>query len=146
MRSRFSSNFQDAPHGSAIFLEILRMLRTRARFSSKLAGCSAWEQDFDQKSKDAPDRSAILTPLGRRQIDEISRMSRAGGRFLKIKASKFAECSARDRNFDPIRTKINRRNLQDASTKSAIFEDTKTSKTSESYECSAGERNFDRFK
>ena len=139
--------------GSAIFFKNLRMLRTGARFSSKLRGCSAWERDFLRifenaphasvifvkigrmlrmgagffsKIKDAPDRSAILFPLGRRQIDKISRMSRAGGRLLKRKISKFAECSARERNFDPIRTKINRRNLEDASTNSAIFQDQTT--------------------
>ena len=56
----FLQNFEDAPHGSAIFFEILRMLRTGVRFSSKSSGCSAWEHDFLQMSneEDEPQRSS----------------------------------------------------------------------------------------
>ena len=42
----FLQNFQDAPHGKAVFFKISRTLRTGARFSSKFSGCSAQERDF----------------------------------------------------------------------------------------------------
>ena len=57
-RSRLSAqkldvvqNFQDAPHGSAIFIEILRPLRTphRSAISLKFSRRSARERDFDHK-------------------------------------------------------------------------------------------------
>ena len=44
-----NENFQDAPHGSAIFIRIFKMLRKGARFSSKFSGRSARERGFDQK-------------------------------------------------------------------------------------------------
>ena len=45
----FHRNFEDAPHGSAIFLKIFRTLRTGARFFSKFSRRSARERDFDHK-------------------------------------------------------------------------------------------------
>ena len=42
----FFQKFQDGPHGSAIFLQILRR--------------SAWERDFFQNFQDAPHGSAIF--------------------------------------------------------------------------------------
>ena len=68
-------NFEDAPHGSTIFIKILRTLRTGARFSSTFSGRSARERDFERKN------------------DEIFRMLRAGARF----SSNFA----RERDFEP---------------------------------------------
>ena len=44
----FLQNFQDAPHRSAIFFKIFRMLGTGARFSSRFSGRSARERDFRQ--------------------------------------------------------------------------------------------------
>ena len=55
-------NFENAPHGSAIFFQIFRMLRTGARFSSKFSGCSAREDDFLQNlnQEDELERSSLI--------------------------------------------------------------------------------------
>ena len=52
-------NFQDAPHGSAIFVKI-KTLRTGAQCCSKFSGCSARERDFNRNFEDAPLESAIV--------------------------------------------------------------------------------------
>ena len=59
-------HLQHAPHGSAIFLKIFRMLRTGARFYSTFSGCSARERDFERRSRESyteaiPERSALLS-------------------------------------------------------------------------------------
>ena len=60
--TRFLKNFQDAPRESAIFdeedNEILRMLRTGARFSAKNRILRAGRRFF-QNFQDAPHGSAI---------------------------------------------------------------------------------------
>ena len=64
-------NFENAPHGSAILnqikeeisrMQIFRMLRTGARFSSKFSGCSAREGDFLQNlnQEDELERSSLI--------------------------------------------------------------------------------------
>ena len=53
----FHRNFEDAPHGSAIFLKIFRILRTGARFS--------------QNFQDAPHGSAILIIRERSGADQF---------------------------------------------------------------------------
>ena len=64
--SRFPGhpNFEDAPHGSAIFLQNFGMLRTGAPFYSKFSGCSARERYFERRSprnlEDAPHGSTIF--------------------------------------------------------------------------------------
>ena len=86
----FLPNLQDAPHGSGNLFQIFRMLRTGARFSSTFSRCSARERDFEPKN------------------NEISRMLRAGARFLPnvgmLRAgarfgSEFSGCSAPERDF-----------------------------------------------
>ena len=77
--------------GSAIFVQILRMLCTGAQCSSIFTGCPARERDFERKN------------------DEISRMLRTGAQF----SSKFSGCPARERDFRP--------NCEDALHGSAIF-------------------------
>ena len=58
----FVQNFQDAPHGSTIFIfiKIFKTLRTGARFFSKFSRRSARERDFSQDFHDAPHGSAAL--------------------------------------------------------------------------------------
>ena len=123
----FIQNFQDAPHGSAIFIEILKMLRTRARFFSNFSGRSARERDFSQRFQDAPHGSTILI------IRE-----RSGADHLSIEL--YRHVSLENQNFDdksgesytrpiPKHTlkkitlgKMNRRNFEDVSSGTAILQ------------------------
>ena len=83
----FSQNYQDAQHGSAIFLNIFQMLSTGARFFSKFSRRSARERDFSQNYQDAPHGSAIVL--------KIIRTLSTGARVF----SKFSGRSARERDF-----------------------------------------------
>ena len=57
----FFQNVEDAPHRSAIFFNVIfEMLRVGARFSMKLSGFSAWERDICPNLQDAPRKDAIL--------------------------------------------------------------------------------------
>ena len=118
--AQFIQNFQDAPQGSAILFEIFRMLRTGARQFSKFSGCSAQERDFIENFQ-AEHGSAILND----KVDEsytdrlpgyslktamlndkddlerstpVVTVSIAFVDFVVHKASKFSECSARERH------------------------------------------------
>ena len=54
------------------------------------------DESYTKPIPKRPSRTSLL----RRQIDEISRTSQAGARFLKIRSSKFSGRCARERNFD----------------------------------------------
>ena len=53
MERDFLQNFRDALHGSAIFVKIIRILRTGAPFLSKFSGCSAWQRDFERRRRES---------------------------------------------------------------------------------------------
>ena len=53
-------NFEDAPHGDAIFLKIFRTLHTRPRFVMKKQQNLKKERDFPQNFQNASHGSAIF--------------------------------------------------------------------------------------
>ena len=89
----WGQNFQDAPHGNAIFfkifrrlhtgarfLKMFRMLRTGVQFSRKFSGCSARERDFEQQSPESytnpiPEAPAKYLPLEPRKPPRTSSFS-----------------------------------------------------------------------
>ena len=82
-----SSFFQDAPHGSAVFVNKNRTLRTEARCCSNFSGRSARERDFHKYVSRRFTRE--------RDFFKIFRTLRTGARFF----SKFWRRSAQEREF-----------------------------------------------
>ena len=133
--ARFSSNFQDALHGSAIFFFqnvedaphrsaiffniIFEMLRVGARFCMKLSGFSAWERDICPNLQDAPRRDTILNDNADESYTKASFTNDPNfpnalrGSLVLIE-------------FD----EVNRQNFEDAPRGSAIFEEIKIIQTS----------------
>ena len=125
----FLENFQDAPHGSAIFFEIFRMLRTGARF------CSIWTKIDQRNFEDVSSESAIFED--KHQNDQNAPH---GSEILLDwagdKSMKFRGCLERERDFLQKRMK----HFPDAPHRNAIFTDLDENKSTKFRGCLDPER------
>ena len=91
-QARFHSKFSGCSGNALHWSAILfRMLRTGAQFYERFSTCSAREGNFMKDFQNAPHGSAIL----KEEMDRILRMLCTGGQF----SSRISGCSARKRDF-----------------------------------------------